>query len=281
MHGMTIELARAVFADRGSTGPVTALAQGMSSCAWIGHIRGDEWVVRTPTPDDIRPDPDYGRERRLNEALRAVGVPATRIETVAIDGVECSLAPRISGRPVRPGGWNDEFVRDVAAALAAAHSITGADHDLPDALERFHLARIWPLDESSLDDHPVVSRLPDATDWIRSLEDPIRSAAAAPSGIVHTDLHWDHLLQDDRGRLAGLLDFGDAFRGPPGWDLACLRYYHGEEVGRRVADAHPGGDDVWAQSHILGIAFALYKLDKTPDRPAVVRRVTDLFGACR
>jgi aminoglycoside phosphotransferase (APT) family kinase protein len=90
---------------------------------------------------------------------------------------------------------------------------------------------------------------------------------------------WDHLLRSPEGRLAGLLDFGDAFAGPPAWDFACLRYYHGENVGRRVAAHYPGGADVLRRSLALGIAFALYKLDKTPDRPDVIERVARLIRA--
>jgi len=273
---MTIELARAVFAMCGHHGPITALAEGASSAAWLGAFGDQEWVVRVPRGNSGRPRPDYASESLLNRALREAGAPATEVEVIEVDGVACSLAPRVAGAPIQPDQWTDEFVTDVAAALAATHSIPTAPHTLPDAVARFHLARIWPLDDTSLDDHPVTSRLPEVLDWVRSQEPRIREEAARTATVVHTDLHWDHLLRGDDGRLAGVLDYGDAFAGPPAWDLACLRYYHGETVATRVADRYPFGKEVLRRSGPIGIAFALYKLDKTPDRADVIERVAQL-----
>ena len=164
----------------------------------------------------------------------------------------------------------------VGSALAATHSIPAADHRLPGAVDRFYLARLWPLDGTELHDHPLTSRLPEHVDWVASQRETILAEAHQPACVVHTDLHWDHLLRTDDGRLGGLLDFGDAFEGPPAWDFACLRYYHGHAVARRVAAAYPGGADVLRRSTTLGIAFGLYKLDKTPDRADVIDRVAQL-----
>ena len=276
MHPMTRELARRVFAARGGRGPIEPLAEGMSSSAWIGRIHDVEWVVRVPVPGDARADPDYRSEAALNAALRQAGVPAADTQPVEIDGTLCSIAPRLSGSPVRPDEWSAKFVDDVASALAAAHSIPVGRHRLPGALDRFHLARLWPLDGTDLHDHPIASRLPGRVGWIESQRDAVIAEAHQPACVVHTDLHWDHLLRTPDGRLGGLLDFGDAFAGPPAWDFACLRYYHGLDVVQRVAAAYAGGDDLLRRSAPLGIAFALYKLDKTPDRDDVVERVAQL-----
>ena len=273
---MTMELARAVFALRGHTGPIETLADGMSSSAWVGEIDGREWVVRVPITNDARPDPGYRREEQLNAALLRAGVPAADTRTVEVDGIESSIAPRLIGSPVQPGDWRDAFVADVGAALASTHAITVDGHGLANAVERFYLARLWPLDGSSLLNHPIVTHLPGDVEWVQSQKNEIINETRRPACVVHTDLHWDHLLRSADGRLAGLLDFGDAFAGPPAWDFACLRYYHGDEIARRVADHYPGGSDVLRRSALLGIAFALYKLDKTPDRPDVIERVGQL-----
>jgi len=273
---MTFSLARAVFAEHGHARNVHLLAEGMSSIAWVGEIDGREWVVRVPAANDARPDPGYRREASLNAALRLAGVPAADTRTVEIDGTECSIAPRLVGTPIQTHQWTDEFVADVATALAATHSVPIDGHGLTDAVSRFYLARLWPLDGSALDDHPIIERLPGDVEWIASQREEIVAESRGPSCVVHTDLHWDHLLRSTAGRLTGLLDFGDAFAGPPAWDFACLRYYHGEIVARRVADRYPGGRDVLRRSGPLGIAFALYKLDKTPDRPDVIERVAQL-----
>lgn len=270
---MTLDLARSALAARGGAGPITPLASGMSSQAWVATIGGIEFVIRTPVAGDRRPDPDYHREARLNSALRRAGVPVPEIEVVEIGDVQCSLARRVAGNPVRPGDWTDAFASDVADALAATHSITPAAHDLLSAVERFHLARLWPIDGTSIDDHPVTTRLPDAVERVQIRADEICREASRTPVVVHTDLHWDHLRRSHDGRLAGVLDFGDAFAGPPAWDFACLRYYHGDEVARRVASHYPDGAETLRRAETLGIAFALYKLDKTPDRSDVIERV--------
>ena len=279
MHGVTIEIARAAHSSAGGTGYITPLAEGMSSQAWVGAIAGRESVIRTPVPGTKRPDPDYRSEANLNAALRAAGVPATDMRVVEIDGVLCSIAPRVLGEPIRPHQWSDSFVTDLATALAATHSIPVDGHRLPTSVRRFHLARIWPLDGTSLDDHPVRTEIPGLVDVARSKERAIRAEAARAPRVVHSDLHWDHLIRSTSGRLAGILDFGDAFAGPPAWDFACLRYYHGDEVGQRVAAAYPNGATIHRRSLPLGIAFALYKLDKTPHRADVIERVEHLIRA--
>ena len=278
---MIPDLVRAVADTRGDATSIAHLADGMSSSAWLATIDDRECVIRVPTDGHDRPPPDYRGESELNAALRAVGVPAAASEAVTVDGCECSIAPLISGDPIQPHQWDPAFTRDVAGALAATHSLAVAGRGLPDAVNRFHLARLWPLDGTELADHPAATRLPDHVTWIASRHRAIEAAAAAPPAVVHTDLHWDHLLRNSAGRLSGLLDFGDAFAGPPGWDLACLRYYHGESAARRVIRHYPDGDRVWQHSHLLGIAFALYKLDKTPDRSDVIDRVTTLLNSAR
>jgi len=44
--------------------------------------------------------------------------------------------------------------------------------------------------------------------------------------VSHTDLHEQKLLTH-AGRLAALLDSGDASVGPAAWDVASFAYFHG------------------------------------------------------
>ncbi|MEZ5165193.1 MAG: aminoglycoside phosphotransferase family protein [Acidimicrobiales bacterium] len=274
---MTRALATAAAALLDVSG-VEFLAAGMSSTAWTAHgADGDELVIRVPNGDGLRLVPDYRQEARLNAALIAVGVPATATMVVTVDGTDCSVAPRRRGSPVTETGWTDAFVRDIAIALAAAHSLPPQQFGLPTAVDRFWLARIWPFDDLSLDEHPVTATFPGEVQRIRSYAERILSAGADPPVVVHTDLHPQHLLQSPEGRLSALLDFGDAFAGPAAWDFACLRYYHGDEIARRVAGLYPAGAELREATTLLSMAFALYKLDKTPDRPDVVARVRRLL----
>ena len=174
---------------------------------------------------------------------------------MTIEGVVCSVAPQLPGRPVRPEDWTPQLLGQLRDALGIVHATEPTLAVERDVVARFHLARIWPFDGADLHGHPIAARWPELITAIADRAEPILAAGLAPATVVHTDLHWDHLLVDD-GRLAGILDFGDAFAGPPGWDEACLRYYHGDAI------AGPATE----QGRLLGIAFALYKLDKTPAR---------------
>jgi aminoglycoside phosphotransferase (APT) family kinase protein len=291
---VTIEIARAAFAQLGGLdGDVSPLAEGMSSTAWLGTVMGTDLVVRTPVVAGPRPAPRYAVECALNERLRRAGVPAADTRVLVVDGVVCTAAPRLPGRPVRPDGWGESFVADVARALHATHSLPTRGWGQPTqgpgsllgnvsggaeaAVQRFWLARIWPFDDTRLSEHPAASLFPEKMGSIAAMEPAIREEAERDPCLVHTDLHWDHLLRDENERLAGLLDFGDAFIGSVAWDFACLRYYHGETATEQVTGAYAGGDEIRARARILGVAFALYKIDKTPTRSDVIERAEPML----
>lgn len=260
------ELAAAALATLGPHDGVAPIADGMSSAAWLGVVDGRRHVVRVPKNDGRRPPPRYRAEARLLCDLADRGAPVAQATVVEIGGAECSVALELPGRPVGPDDWSPELLDQLRAALAIVHATPAALAVEPDVVRRFHLARIWPFDGSDLGDHPAIARWPARTKAIAARQDDILAAGAAPACVVHTDLHRDHLLVAD-GRLAGILDFVDAFAGPAGWDDASLRYYHGDRV------AGPPTEE----ARLLGIAFALYKLDKTPDRADVVQRVDALL----
>jgi len=245
---------------------VTLLSEGMSSAAYRGSVAGTSYVIRVGKNDGRRPQPRYEAEARLLDDLADRGVPVARARTCLIDRVLCSIAPELPGHPVQPEDWTPTLLDDLGKSLRIVHQTDPALAVQREVLARFHLARIWPFDGSSLTDHPIAARWPERVATIASQAEAILDAGAAPATVVHTDLHWDHLLVTD-GRLTGILDFGDAFAGPAAWDDACLRYYHGPAV----ADL---GDE---PARLLGIAFALYKLAKTPERDDVVDRVDSML----
>ncbi|MFK8025005.1 MAG: aminoglycoside phosphotransferase family protein [Ilumatobacter sp.] len=286
----TEQVARAAFAVFGTrrgemSGDPVVLAAGMSSVAWSAAVGGAEFVVRVPLGDGRRPMPEYTREAALLASLAERGVPVSVPIVVNVEGIECSIASRIVGRQVEPHDWGARLIEQFAQALDAVHSMPPDLSVEADVIRRFHLARIWPFDGTSLDDHPVSTVWPAAPAQLALLRDDLERAARGSLTVVHTDLHPQHVLVDDDGGLAGLLDFGDAFAGVAAWDHACLRYYHGAELQRRVVDAQrsnlaptdrriPSDRDV----DLLSVAWGLYKLAKTPDRSDVVSRVERLFA---
>jgi aminoglycoside phosphotransferase (APT) family kinase protein len=57
------------------------------------------------------------------------------------------------------------------------------------------------------------------------------------TAVVHSDLHAGQLPLVE-GRLAALLDFGDAVAGPPAWDIGSFAYFHGWALTAHVLDAY-------------------------------------------
>jgi aminoglycoside phosphotransferase (APT) family kinase protein len=71
-----------------------------------------------------------------------------------------------------------------------------------------------------------LDRLEEASLWMAPpsvqviLDEATALPAVAPTVIAHGDLHVRHLLVTDGGRLAGVIDWGDACRGDPSIDLS-------------------------------------------------------------
>ncbi|MEM7091937.1 MAG: phosphotransferase [Actinomycetota bacterium] len=274
MHG---ELAERALATTGHVnGQVELLAEGMSSSAWTGVVDGKRWVVRVPKMDGTRPTPRYDLELRLLAELDRRGVPVMAGRLVVVDGVRCAVAEHCPHRGVRE--WNEHFVADVASAFTTLHSLDPLFAVEGDIVARLHLARSWPFDGSELREHPVTRWGADLTRRIERRRDEIVWAAGQAVTVAHTDLHVDHLRQDEAGRLAAVLDFGDAFAGSAGWDFASMRYAFGPEVSGRVLSAYQGDERVGELADVLAIPWALYKLDKTPERPIVQERVATMLG---
>lgn len=80
--------------------------------------------------------------------------------------------------------------------------------------------------------------------------------------VVHSDLHAQHILIDDDGRLTGLLDFGDAFIGSAAWDIALLQHYFGREVAEAIAARLNNGAALVDSAQTLSTAVARYKASK-------------------
>jgi Ser/Thr protein kinase RdoA (MazF antagonist) len=90
------------------------------------------------------------------------------------------------------------------------------------------LDRPWPFTGQPIQQHPIAAAAPDLVERLESLEPELLELARPDQTSVplHTDLHHGQILLYD-GRLAALLDFGDATAGPPAWDVASFAYFHG------------------------------------------------------
>ena len=295
---MTRPLAERALAELlGSTASdVRLLARGRTSTAWAGEIEGVRWVVRVPTPDSGR-RLTYRAEMALGRLLHSRGHPVAAWQVVVLNGTPCAVARLLPGSPVEYGeAWSAGFASDLGSMLSDLHSlpVTGWGPLVDDAtslsgtcaspsegvLARWCHASIWPFDETDLRTHPVGDHAADVLPVIADLEPAIHNSLQEPTGLVHSDLHREHLLQDSRGRLSGVLDFGVAFVGSTAWDFSSLHWYYGEANAQRVAEAYPGGAALCEQGALLAVALGLYKLARSPEAEAPrqrLRRCVDAF----
>lgn len=256
------------------------LASGRASQAWGGEREGERWVVRVPIPNSGRTI-GYRSEALIGQLLTEAGQPVCpwRIETAG--EVECSVGPLLEGTPIDyvddSTPWSPAFADAVATVLRHLHRLPaqgwGPLENRSDALvgtsesanqgvvDRWFHAPMWPFDGSDLDHHPLAVLDPEAAARFDPLRDAILAAACEPYGVVHSDLHRQHLLQRD-GRLTGLLDFGDAYIGSTAWDLGAIHWYYGEASAERVAQAYEPESDLAERASLLAIAIGCYKIAK-------------------
>lgn len=268
---------------------IRALSAGRSSHAWIAQVGEARWIARIPIVDSGR-RATYRAEMAIGRYLTSLGHPVADWTIVDAHGTLCSVARALPGLPVEYGlVWSIDFGRQLAGLLADVHamraehfgplvdnqtSLRGVAQDrLQGIVDRWCHAPIWPFDASKIDSHPIFKQAPEIGHAVASLANCIEAAATGPTGVVHSDLHREHLLTDTRGLLTGVLDFGDAFIGSVAWDFALLNWYYGEANASLVACHHPAGAEMLDQGAMLSVAVGLYKAAKNPNDPAVIQRL--------
>lgn len=265
------------------------LPPGRTSSAWATRTEHGRWVVRIPIENSGRTS-SYASEQLIGHLLREQGAPVAEWTLTTVDGVQCSVAPMLPGQPIAYGlDWPAEFAESLAIALGAIHALPASGFGPLEnttarlvgrsptwragIVDRWHHAPIWPFDGSGLADHPVSGIAPELTPRIAVLANRVDDAASGFTGLVHSDLHCEHLLIDPHWRLGGVLDFGDAFVGSQAWDFALLGWHYGDTNAGMVATLSPNGPELHRRGRILAIAVGLYKLAKNPRDSAVLPRL--------
>jgi aminoglycoside phosphotransferase (APT) family kinase protein len=145
-------------------------------------------------------DANFALEARILAALHERGQAVPR---PVAHGEHWAVTERVRGAPLGERSLPAAAARGLARLLKALHGIPATG--LPDARRRFEDATM-PL--------------------------------GTPAVPIHSDLHEEHLFLDG-DELTGVIDFAEAFAGPPAWEFATLGYFLGRETAGRVRAAYP------------------------------------------
>jgi aminoglycoside 2''-phosphotransferase len=241
--GALIRAATALPADR-----VIELGRGTDSAAFGVD---DTWVFRFPIVAPARET--LRTEVALLGALApALPLPIPAFEHVAVDehGKPRFVGYRlIHGRPLTAERLAALDAGAQEAVLGALAGFLGAVHAYPLDVARaagvreelvkggYHAAQRGLLGRLS---HLLTTgERRELDDWFARFEAEHPPRAA----LVHADLKPAHVLLDpDAGRIAAVLDWGDACVGDPDFDLAVISIFFGADVQARVAAHLPGRD---------------------------------------
>lgn len=152
----------------------------------------------------------------------------------------------------------------LARFLAALHAVPldearamGAG---PDALARTDVERRTAETLERLA-HVRALGLLEADAWPERLLEVSRGARFAPrEALVHGDLYSRHLLVDEAGDLAGVIDWGDVHVGHPGLDLSIAYSFLPSDARARFFEAY---GPVPEETHTLARFRALFSLVAT------------------
>jgi aminoglycoside phosphotransferase (APT) family kinase protein len=105
-----------------------------------------------------------------------------------------------------------------ARSHAAAANVLGGD-----VIGRLDHAKRLPQARARFADAAAAGAFTDGDVFIAAMERIAPNDAPRPAVVVHGDLYPRHLLVDDAGALAGVIDWGDIHQGDPALDLAAAK----------------------------------------------------------
>ena len=229
---------------------ITYLATGSTSSVWHVVTHKGAFVIRVAIPHPGKKacfEADAGLRERLFAIGQRIAQPiATDNDHPEvknyIDG-EWAIDRFIPGAIAQRSTIPKQVCYDLGKLLANLHSLPGEDYgrlinrrdcivgksaDLMMGINtRFQDP--WPFSQQPLSEHVLVKKAPELVSCLLPLQDVLLTQMAWGQSVpLHADLHEKQLLIAG-GRLAALIDFGDAMIGWPAWDIASFAYFHGWE----------------------------------------------------
>jgi aminoglycoside phosphotransferase (APT) family kinase protein len=238
------------------------LGAGWDNTVWLVDER---WVFRFPR----RQIAIAGIERQLSLLPRLapfMPVPVGAPRFVGRPGEEFpwpfSGSERIPGRELVEAGLDDAarvaLARPLATLLRVLHAarVEGMD-DLPvDFNGRADMAVRVPRTREQLAEVEALGLWRRAPEAGRLLE----AASALPPSerrvLVHGDLHVRHVLVDDAGGLAGVIDWDDICVGDPCIDLVlAVSYLPATGLAEFLAEYGPASDEQLLRARVLALSL--------------------------
>lgn len=208
------------------------VAEGWDAAVWLVDER---WAFRFPRRAIAIP----GVEREMAllpqlAPLLGLPIPSPVFLGHPADGYPwpffgCAFLP---GREAADAGLDDvgrvTLGRELVAFLRGLHApeigeaLSAADRLPIDPNRRAEMGWRVPRTREQLADVERLGLWQRPASVGRVLETAERLPTPEPAAVVHGDLHFRHLLVDDRGRLSGVIDWGDLCRADPALDLQLV-----------------------------------------------------------
>ncbi|MDA1239518.1 MAG: aminoglycoside phosphotransferase family protein [Chloroflexi bacterium] len=274
------------------------LGQGVTASGWRVDARGGPYCVLIGIPREVQAaqgrdePPQFGARHALLTALAEVTPLTPRAIATSVDPEQTDptggrwawqVTSLIEGAPAADAAAiTAEIARDLGGVLAALHALPvegfGPLEDTVDAVRGVAPDRaggiigrwspdIWPFDGRALLTHPVARLAPALLAPLSTMREPLLRYAEPPSAVAasHTDLKASHFLLHE-GRLAGLIDFGDAAIVPPAFDIASFAYYQGWALTTALLEGYATNRILreirQVEAHQLSVVLALQKIEK-------------------
>ncbi|MFN8639615.1 MAG: aminoglycoside phosphotransferase family protein [Dehalococcoidia bacterium] len=271
------------------------LGSGVTTIAWRVETDDGPLVVLLQKPDAARAratagigdiPPRFGAQLAIFDALddrvpRAVAWSGDHEhESTARIQLPWAIVGEAEGAPGAADDLNLEAARDLGGWLARLHALpaeglglledrrdrlTGTAPDTASALlERW--PGLWPFDGTSLLSHPIARVAPRTIEPASRFREAILRFGLLTRGVVlHSDLNPNHLYLRD-GRMVTVIDFSDAFIGPPAADFAVLASHFGWDRVEAILEGYTESvvlrETRLAEAQLFGVALGLYRVRK-------------------
>lgn len=234
------------------------LDQGSTSAVWRVETDGEALVVRLAIPHDgksARFEGEAGLRTQLFALDWRVAQPVASNVThpaLVASAVEWCVDSFVMGETLPRGALPSSVCHDLGDLLAKLHAlpavgygllvnrrdkICGQADNVVDGLCT-RLQDPWPFRPIDLQAHPIAQAAPHLLPRIEPYRDDLLALLSDEPGVpLHTDLH-ERQMPCIKGRLNGLLDFGDAMVGAVVCDIGSFLGFHGAEQTRWLLEGY-------------------------------------------